>query len=162
LAEGADQDDRTEAATPRRLQRARDEGRVPISRELPAFAGLAAATLALTMAAPGAAQEGARRLAALLAHPHEMGLSDAGGAMRVSMETALRMAAPFVLAVLTGGIAAVLLQSGFLMNLAALRPDPKRISPTAGLQRLFGADNLVECGKSLAKLAVSASPSGRC
>jgi flagellar biosynthetic protein FlhB len=158
MAEGADQEDRTEAATPRRLQKARDEGQAPISRELPAFAGLAAATLALTMAAPGAAHEATLRLAGLLARAHEIDLSDGGaGALHLAMAAALRTAAPFVLAALAAGVAAVLLQSGFLMNLAALRPDPKRISPAAGLKRLFGADNLMESGKSLAKLAVVAT-----
>jgi flagellar biosynthesis protein FlhB len=123
MTEGADQEDRTEAATPRRLQKARDEGRVPISRELPALAGLAAATLALMMAAPGAAHETTLRFAGLLARAHEFDLSDHGaGALHLAMGAALRMAAPFVLAMLAAGAAAVLLQSGFLMNLSALKP----------------------------------------
>src|SRR5690348_1342559 len=101
MAEGADQEDRTEAATPRRLQKAREEGRVPISRELPAFAGLAAATLALTMVAPGVAHEATVRFAGLLARAHELDLSDGGaGALHAAMVATLRMAAPFVLAAL--------------------------------------------------------------
>ena len=45
-------EDRTEAATPRRLQRGREEGQVPISRELASLAGLAGASLALLLLAP--------------------------------------------------------------------------------------------------------------
>ena len=38
----ADQEDRTEAASARQIQRARDEGNVPLSQEVPAFAVLGA------------------------------------------------------------------------------------------------------------------------
>ena len=51
MADDSPQQDRTEAATPRRLQRAREEGRVPVSREIHNFAGLAAVTLAMAMTA---------------------------------------------------------------------------------------------------------------
>ena len=47
VAGEAPQEERTEAATPRRQQRAREEGQVPISREMVTFAGMAAVTLAL-------------------------------------------------------------------------------------------------------------------
>ena len=52
------------------------------------------------------------------------------------------------------GVAAVLLQTRFLLSGKALRLDFQRISPGAGLKRLFGPDSLVEAGKSLAKVAV--------
>ena len=48
------------------------------------------------------------------------------------------------------------MQTGFLINGGALQPDLGRISPRAGLRRLFGSDGLVEAGKSLAKVAVMA------
>jgi flagellar biosynthesis protein FlhB len=154
MAEGADQEDRTQAATPRRLQRAREEGQVPVSRELSAFAALAAATIVLMVAVPQAAERATGRLAALLAQAGEPGLADAGGGLRLAMDTALRAAAPFVLAALAAGIAISVLQSGFLLRPSALKPDLSRISPATGLKRLFGLENLVESGKSLAKLVV--------
>ena len=64
MAGDSHQEDRTEAATPRRLQKAREEGQVPVSRELTGFAGLAAVTLALVMVAPSVAHDLARRLGA--------------------------------------------------------------------------------------------------
>ena len=42
MADEGQQDEKTEAATARRLQRARDEGQVPVSRELTTFASMAA------------------------------------------------------------------------------------------------------------------------
>ncbi len=72
MADEAQQDERTEAATSRRLQRARDEGQVPVSRELTTFAGMAAVTVALYMAGPDAAHGLALRLSVFLARAHEI------------------------------------------------------------------------------------------
>ena len=66
MAEG--EEGRTEAATPRRLLRAREEGSVALSRDLPSFASLAGAAGVLAMLAPALAASLATRLAALLAH----------------------------------------------------------------------------------------------
>jgi flagellar biosynthetic protein FlhB len=153
MAEDTAGDDRTEAATPRRLQRAREEGRVAISREVQGFAGLAAVTLVLAWLAGGAAQELAARLAVFLAHADAAGLAGAEG-LRLAWTAALRGAAPFVLAALAAGVGAAVLQTGGLIHGGALRPDPNRLSPRAGLRRLLGADNLIEALKSIAKIAV--------
>ncbi len=155
MADDTPQQDRTEAATPRRIQRAREEGRVPVSRELHNFAGLAAVTLVVAIAAGTTAQGVARDLTMFLAHTDVPGLAGAG-ALRLAGIAALRGMAPFVLAVLLAGTAASLLQTGFLINGKALQPDLGRISPGAGLKRLFGLDNLVEAAKSVAKVAVMA------
>ena len=67
------QEERTEAATPRRLQKAREEGQVPVSRELATLAGLAAVTLAVMLFVPGMLHDLARRLSVFLARAHELG-----------------------------------------------------------------------------------------
>ena len=146
------QEDRTEAATPRRLQKAREEGQVPVSRELTGFAGLAAVTLALVMVAPGAMHEMARRLSVFLARTHE--LAPGVSAFRLAGLAWLSGAAPFVLAAMFAGVAVVLVQTRFLLSGKALRVDFKRISPGAGLKRLLGPESLVEAVKSVAKVAV--------
>ena len=63
-------------------------------------------------------------------------------------------AAPFVLASMIAGVAAVLVQTRFLLSGKALRMDFSRISPKAGFKRLLGSESLVEAGKSVAKVAV--------
>jgi len=151
MANEGQQEDRTEAATPRRLQKAREEGRVPVSRELTSLGGMAAVTLVLVTIAPSVAQDLVRQLSVFLhlAHgiPVEQGLRMAGLAW-------LAGAAPFVLAAMAAGTAVVLLQTHFLLNAKALRLDLSRLSPRAGLMRLLGLDSLVEAGKSLAKISV--------
>jgi flagellar biosynthetic protein FlhB len=155
MADDTPQQDRTEAATPRRLQRAREEGRAPISKEVHSFAGLAAVTLVVAMAAGSTAQGLTTRLALFLAHADAPGLVGPA-AFRLARAALLQGAAPFVLAALLAGVAVSLLQSGFLINGSALSPNFSRISPRAGLSRLFGRDGLVEAAKSLAKIAVVA------
>ena len=147
----APHEDRTEAATPRRLQRAREEGQVAVSRELVTFAGLAAVTLVLVMAAPAVIHDLAVRLSVMLSRSHELGET---GAMRLAGAAWLHAAAPFVLAALIGGVAAVLLQTRFLLSAKPLRMDLSRISPGAGLRRMAGPDNLMEAVKSLVKVAL--------
>jgi flagellar biosynthetic protein FlhB len=147
------QDDRTEAATPRRLQHAREQGQVPISRELANLGGLAATVLALALAGPASVRVVSDRLAIFLAHAEAPALAGPDGA-RLAAEAMLRGMAPFVLAALIGGAGAVLLQTGGLLNVTLLQPDLGRLSPRAGLKRLLGSENLLETGKSLLKLAV--------
>ncbi len=150
MAEGAPAaEDRTEAATPRRLQRARESGQVPLSRELPGFVGLGVFALVLALAAPGEAHALALRLAILF---RRFDLAPAA-AVRLAALAAFRALAPVIGATLLAGAGAVLVQTGFLLSAAPLKPDPSRLSPAAGLRRLFGAESAIEGVKALARLA---------
>jgi flagellar biosynthetic protein FlhB len=153
MAEDSGQGDRTEAATHQRLAKAREQGNVPVSRELPTLAGFAAVTLVLVAAGPDIARGLALRLSLFLSHAHMHALVGPQGARHATLAL-LGAAGPFVLAVLLTGAAAVLLQTGFLLNATALRPQFNRISPGAGFRRLFSAESAVEGLKSLGKVAV--------
>ena len=145
---GGDAEDRTEAATPRRLQRAREEGQVPLSRELTSFAMLGSAALVLALVAPAAARTLAERLAVLLAQAHQI---DPVAALHAAVLATVAAAAPFALAGLLAGIASVVLQTGFLFSPQALQPKLDRLSPLAGFKRLFGPTTLLDTGKALLK-----------
>jgi flagellar biosynthesis protein FlhB len=152
MAGDATQEDRTEAATPRRLQKAREEGQVPVSRELTGFAGLAAVTLTLFLIAPDVTHDLALRLSVFLARSDQ--LVAGAPAFRLAGMAWWSGAAPFVLAAMLAGAVVALVQTRFLLSGRALRVDFSRISPRTGLKRLLGPENLVEAGKSLAKIAV--------
>jgi flagellar biosynthetic protein FlhB len=150
---GTAPEDRTEDATPKRLQKAREEGRIEVSRELVGFAGLAGVTLAMVYTAPAAIQGMGRSLSLFLSRLDAPGL--AGPEAFILAGTALlRGIAPFVLAAMVAGVLGVLAQTGFLLRPSALHPDLSRLSPAKGLKRLFGAEAGVEAIKSVAKLAV--------
>lgn len=149
MAEG--DEDRTQAATPKRLETARAEGNVPLSRELPVLAGLGVATLVLTMAGPQLGRAFVMRLMGLLSN---MQSTTPVAALRNAVLAWAVMVAPLVLAITTGVAASILLQTGFLLNGMALMPRFDRLDPRNGLKRIFGIDGLVEQGKSLVKLGV--------
>ncbi|HUB14834.1 MAG TPA: flagellar biosynthesis protein FlhB [Acetobacteraceae bacterium] len=153
MADQTAQQDRTEAATPRRLQRAREEGRIAVSREVQLFAGLAAVTLVLSWTAGITGHDLTAQLAAFLAYADAESLAGPEG-LRLAWIAAWHGAAPVILATLAAGIAAAMLQTGFLLHSSTLQPDLSRISPAAGLRRMFSRDHLMEALKSIAKVAL--------
>ena len=152
---GSTREDRTEAATPKRLQRAREEGRIPVSRELASLAGLAGVTLAILYAAPDTMRDLGLRLSLFLSHMDAPALIGPEAFNRAGISL-LRGIAPFVLAAMLAGALGVLAQTGFLLRPSALHPDLSRLNPAAGLKRLFGAEGAIEAVKSVAKLGVMA------
>ncbi len=142
--------DKTEAATPRRVERARAEGSVAVSREVPALAALGAATLVLAMVGPSLGQGMIDRLMPMVAMP----LNDPAAAIWDAGVATLALAAPIVLAALAAATAATLLQTGFLFSAHPLLPDLQRLSPMRGLKRIFGVRGLVDAAKSSVKLGV--------
>lgn len=152
MADDAASDDRTEAATPRRLQRARQEGQVALSREAVVLGGMVGTILAFHFMAASAARDLGESLAAIIAH---VGSEVPGSGATAFAECGLlflRAAAPFVIGALLGGVSVSLLQTGFLVHPAALRPDFSRISPIGGLRRIISRDAGVEALKSIAKI----------
>lgn len=146
-------EDRTEAPTARRLQRAREAGQVAVSREVVLFAVLGAATLGLVWQAPEAGRTLLVTFRALIEHA-AMGDASPRAATRLAALTAVRAAGPMLALVLLAGALGVLVQTGFLLSPQPLRPQLARVSPAAGLRRLFSLDSVVEAGRSVAKLLV--------
>jgi flagellar biosynthetic protein FlhB len=143
-----DADDRTEAATPRRLEKARDEGQVAASRELMAMAGLTGGLLMAWVSFDVGAVT--RFLAQWLA----MGRYQ-GAATWAALGHAIGGAvAPVAAAAALTTVLVSVLQSGFLFRVASLTPDLSRISPMAGIKRVFAMSTLVQLLKSLAKIGV--------
>ncbi len=151
MSDGADEEDRTEAASFQRLMRAREEGRAPMSRELAGLAVLGTATAVLATKTPQAVREASGQLAALLANAH---LLAAPAAFAAALHALVLVAFPFVLATMVAGSLAVLLQTGGVLRLQALQPDLSRLSPMVGLARVFGPKTAIEAGKSLLKLGL--------
>jgi flagellar biosynthetic protein FlhB len=150
---GSAREDRTQEATPKRLQKAREEGRIPVSRELVNLAGLGGVTMAIIYAAPATMRELGLRLSLFLSHADAPALIGPEAFTRAG-SALLRGIAPFVLAAMAAGALGVLVQTGFLLRPSALRPDVSRLNPAAGLKRLFGAEGAMEALKSTAKLLV--------
>jgi flagellar biosynthetic protein FlhB len=152
MAEPQEGEDRTEAATPRRIERAREQGQVAVSTELSALAALGAGALVAVIALPGLTHRLVAELATLLAGLHTL---EPRAAMRAAAIAALVVAAPVALAVIAAAVLATMGQTGFIIHSAAISPDLARLSPTRGLSRLLGLSNLANVLKSIAKLAIT-------
>jgi flagellar biosynthetic protein FlhB len=145
----SDAEDRTQAASARRLEQAREQGDVPLSREVPGVVGLGAAILVLMLGAPVGLQGFGARLARMLAEPERPDV-----ALRDAAWTVLALLIPFVAAVLAASAASTLAQTRFLFHLGALRPDLARLNPQRGLRRIGGRETLVQAGRALLKLGI--------
>ena len=147
-------DERTEEPTPKRLEDARRRGEVAFSRDATSAAAMTAAIVALVLQGPTAT---ARLLAywkdALAAAPAGGSASSALAAGLGVMARAL--AVPLAAAALVA-VGAGLLQTRGLLALGALRPDLSRLSPAAGLGRVFGGQAALQVGKSLLKAVLVA------
>jgi flagellar biosynthetic protein FlhB len=147
--EGQEAEDRTEAATPQRIEKARREGDVALSREAVQLASLGAGALGLAVLGPSAGRGIADAAAVVLAAAHEL---DPMGALVELMLAVAPLALGVGTAAALGAVVATLLQTGFLLRAEGLAPDPSRISPLAGLRRLFGAQAAMELLRTLLKL----------
>lgn len=157
MAESSGQE-KTEQATPRKIQQAREKGQVPRSKDL--------ATAAVLIAAAGAMYIFGSAIASSLFHvmkklftlkreqafdTHQFGLM---------LSEVMRMISWPIL-----GFAIVLFIAGFIGSTAlggitfsadAAKPKASKMSPIKGFKRMFGTQAVVELVKSLAKFGVIA------
>jgi flagellar biosynthetic protein FlhB len=149
--EEKDAEDRTEAPTQRRLDRARDEGQVALSREAVMFATLGAGLLGMMMALPPMARSLLASLRGVIEMSHSLDPAQAAPAL---LKLALLAIAPVAGLTLIGAVAGTMLQTGGLVSAQGLAPKFSKLNPFAGLKRLVGAEQAIEFGRTLLKLGV--------
>jgi flagellar biosynthetic protein FlhB len=152
--EGADAEDRTEAATPKRIERARSEGQVPLSRDAVGLATLLGATLVGMLALPAVGAEWLRAFQGALSAGAGGGTDGIGEEAYAVMRAGMLAALPVLAAAAVAAVAATLGQTGGLLHGKALAPSWSRVDPLAGFKRLFGFKGVVEVVRALAKMAV--------
>jgi flagellar biosynthetic protein FlhB len=150
-----DQEDRTESATPKRLEDARKRGQVPRSPELGAAAVTMATAAALMVLGSGLVGAMADQMRRALSFDGRAML-DEGAAIasfQQAMLEALVAVAPVLGVVFLAALAAPLALGGWNFSTEALGLKFERIDPIAGVGRMFSMRSLVELLKSLAKFA---------
>ena len=146
--------ERTEAPTPRRLEKAREEGQVPVSKDVATAAALAGGSVGLALVLPHATHTLGSALLPLIERPHTIAADLLGASLQAVVTRSLMLVLGVALLALVLGAGATLLQTGFLVSATPVAPKLSKISPRAGVKRLVSPENLVEFGKSLAKLAL--------
>lgn len=149
----SDQQDKSEEATPYKLEEARKKGQVPRSPDLLSFAMIM--TFLMVFSAIAAPLAGV-----IAAHTHwwlgnagQMGtsfgyLGEQGG---YSVRQVLYAFLPLIGALLLVAVLTNLLFSGPVFSAFAIKPDFKRLNPIQGLKRIFSRRMFVELLKVLVK-----------
>ena len=146
-------EDKTEAASPRRIEKAREEGQVPRSREMNTFVMLLAGIGGLWLMGGHLYDSLGQVMEQALLFDRAQ-LFDTARMLTVlwqlSQNTLLALA-PFFALMTFAALAAPALLGGLVITLAAVRPQFSRVNPISGLARLFSVQVLVELAKAVAK-----------
>lgn len=161
MAEDSDLE-RTEPASPRRLDQAREQGNVPRSREL--------STLAVLMASVGViAALGVFMFRGLHRVMHNSLSFDTGDIATPAMmgrnlmeagTDGLLLFLPLALAVVVAAIAANVLVSGWVFSPKAMEFNFGKLNPISGIARLFSMTSLAELVKAILKGGLIAGVAG--
>lgn len=150
--------EKTEEATPRRREEAREKGQVAFSTEFIAGVSLAAAFgLYLTVSGPvmellaGGVRSGFDGLAAL--GTAELDVLSAEEVLREVGEDGLLAIVIFAAPLLVLSVLVGFGQIGFQIAPKAIEMDPSKVDPIKGVGRLFSMRSLVRTGLALLKLA---------
>jgi flagellar biosynthesis protein FlhB len=148
--------DKTEAPTAERLRRARQEGQVPFSQELPTALILLALLGAISMSGGSLwqwfstqTQEGLR-----LHRPASMDIESVTSLLHNGILGAMAALAPFFILISVASILGCVLVSGLVASPKALEWKFDRLLPSAGLHALFSPKSGVQLVTALIKLVV--------
>ncbi len=158
MADEADDAERTEEPTPRRLDEAAKHGDVVKSQEVTTLIVLAAGTLAVTLFGPAAGTHFVEGLRVFLARPDQIAVdpqSIMAVARHIGWMLLILLGAPLGL-LLGASIGAHVVQARPVFTAEKLKPDLSKLSLTSGFQRLLGIDGWVSLLKGLVKMTLVA------
>lgn len=154
--------ERTEEATPRRLEKAREEGQVARSLELTTFTVLLASAAGLLFLGAGMMDKLLKIMKAGMQVERELAFQTDLMLNRLYVLTieGLISMAPLLFLLLVVAFFAPMLLSGWMFSTKALMPKFERISPIKGLGRIFSVNSLVELVKAILKTIVIGAVAG--
>jgi len=153
MAEEQSSQERSEEPTPKKLQKAREEGQVARSRELTSTALVISGAATLYLLAPAVAAE----LSALLRNSIELAADPDGNFLRL-LDTALlqgmAVTLPLILIPTVCAALSMVATGGLVFSTQQFTPKSNRISPISGFKRMFSMKSLMELAKSVGKFVL--------
>lgn len=152
MAEESDLE-KTEPASPRRLEKAREEGQVARSRELVTFVMLATGLGCLWTSGEmmterlGSALRNGLQFERASAFDASHMLVQAGSAVLQALQALL----PLLGFMLVAALVAPMLLGGWLLSGKSLAPNFSKLNPIAGIGRMFSTETLAELIKTIVK-----------
>ncbi|MCH9780317.1 MAG: flagellar type III secretion system protein FlhB [Alphaproteobacteria bacterium] len=153
-----DASSKTEEPTQKRLDKAKEEGQVPLSRDARHWLSLLVATLLLVFLGAWGFSSIKNQLVGFIEHPEQFRFTPFEiGQLTVQIVTGIGaiLLVPFFAGVLAA-VVGTFSQTGTFVSIKKLRVRGDNLNPLSGAKRLFGANNFVEFLKSLAKLTLIA------
>jgi flagellar biosynthetic protein FlhB len=158
MAEGSD-DDRTELPTARKLSKAKEDGQVARSSELPA-AVIVIGSFMILMMMGGKLVQGLANIFASglvfdrksLDRPQML-----AGIFADQLVSAYLLIIPIVIFTVIAAVVSSGMTGGFLFSMQAVLPKAAKLNPWNGLKRIFGMHALVELAKSILKFTIVSS-----
>ncbi|ABQ66585.1 type III secretion exporter [Rhizorhabdus wittichii RW1] len=153
MAEGPEDDEKTEAPTPKRRQDAAEKGDVLQSRELGTALVMVVGAGWIAIAGPWAMAALKRMLSNALSF--DAGAIENFDPLSAALAMVATVALPLLLLfalTLAAAIAAPAMLGSLGFRWSALGFKANKLNPMAGLKRIFGMQGLIELGKSLLKI----------
>lgn len=158
MAEGSGQE-KTEEATPKKLQQARDKGQVPRSKDLGTAAVLIASAAGMYIFGAGIASAlfNIMKRMFTLKRNEAFDTNQFGLMWAEVMSTIAWPITGFVISLFIAAFLGSTALGGITFSSDAMMPKASKMSPAKGLKRMFGMQAVVELVKSLAKFGVIAT-----
>ncbi len=153
MAEDQNSQERTEQPTQRRKEEARKKGQVPRSKELNIMLSLLFAAGAFLVLGSSMSAQISSLFASALTIDRALVFDEDAIALefvRMVLDS-IWLLLPFFVVMLVGALAGPLMMGGWAFSAQAMAPKWEKVSPLAGLKRVFSAKGLMELFKALFK-----------
>ena len=154
MAQNQSGQEKTEEATPRRLQKAREDGQVPKSMEVNTTLLLIAGVVSFYFFGNDFVRQNLNNLEYFFDLSYQFQLNS-DTYYHIFLEVGLRVlyiVAPFMIVLVITALVVNFGQVGFMFVGKPLLPDLNRINPQKGIERIFGPRGRVELLKSVFKI----------
>lgn len=150
--------EKTEPATDKKRQEARDKGQVAKTRELPSVATLMAGLMLFYFASSPMLQSLLQLMVSGLNQSNVSAFNPENvySLLLIILKSLALFLLPLFAIIAISGLAGNIAQVGFLLTFEPLMPKFSKIDPLKGFSRLFSKQSLAELFKSILKLAIIA------
>jgi flagellar biosynthetic protein FlhB len=156
MAEGKNDQEKTEEATPKKQEESREKGQVAKSRELPSVAILGASLIYFYFNAASMTKQLMDMMKTHFSNAGRFSIAaDNIQPMLIDViSQTFMILMPFLMVVLISGVIANILQVGFIFSSESISPKFSKVDPFKGLQRLFSLQSLMELVKNILKMVI--------
>lgn len=155
-------DDKTEDPTPQRLEKAREEGQIPRSRELTSLLILLVGVCTIWLGGESLARRLASLLSSGLRFDHSI-INDPNlivGQIVLLLKSAMLALMPLIVGVVVVALVAPVMLGGLVFSTKSLAFKPDKLNPLPGIKRMFSAQTVAELLKAVMKSLLMGSMAG--